>query len=64
MAEIIQFNKPTENDEAFVVCNCTPEGTPFLPIALTGEVAILSCLVCPDCESVLAVENGIIKWPE
>lgn len=54
-----QLHKVKPGDHAFMLCSCDNE-TPFDVLAIVGEQPIIAALVCPTCEQVLPVANGIV----
>lgn len=60
MADIINFPSPKVGGQCFMMCPCTPEGTPFNVIAIVDERPFISGLICPECEAHIDVNNGYI----
>lgn len=62
MGDIIDLHsKPRFGEQSFVMCDCTDDGTPMLPVVKHGAVTFIAMLVCPECEVEVPVVNGIVE---
>ena len=61
MSKIVNLHEGKNGEESFMLCPCTPEGTPFIVVAIVGESPIICSLVCPECETCIPVVNGIVR---
>nr|BBJ05186.1 hypothetical protein YBY_30350 [Marinobacter nauticus] len=51
-----------DGDQTFIICPCTEEGTPVIPVVIHGTSGpIIASLMCPDCDKVIPVVNGILQ---
>lgn len=63
MGEVVNLAEPKLGDTTFIQCNCTPEGVDFLVVVMASDRPLICGLVCPACETQLAVENGFVIPP-
>lgn len=65
MGRVVPLRPRRRGDLAFMRCACEPEGVDFLVVAVDAEAGpIVAALVCPACETELAVVNGIVQAPD
>lgn len=58
MNNVIELFPSKAGDLAFLTCDCKPEPTPFIVVALVGKPAIITALVCPECQKQVDVIDG------
>lgn len=65
MGEVVQFGAPKQNDTAFTMCACRPsDPVPYVALAIVHETHPIICgLLCPECEALVEVVNGIPLQP-
>lgn len=62
---VVPLHPPRRNEPAFMRCAREPEGVNFLVVAIDAKAGpIVSALVCPACETELAVVKGIVQAPD
>ncbi len=65
MSNIIDLNAPSNGEQTFMMCPCTPEGSPIIPVVIHDPKGpIITGLVCIECEESVGVVNGIIQIEE
>jgi hypothetical protein len=58
----LQAKRQGEGDVTFMLCPCTPDGTPPLPVVLhDAHGPLLIALMCPECENEIGVINGRLQ---
>lgn len=61
MGDVVDIGgSPKNGDNAFMLCGCTDEGTPMMAVVIVGESPFIACMVCPECEEEVAIENGYV----
>lgn len=58
----IQAKRQGEGEVTFVLCPCSAEGTqPLVVVLHDAKGAMISHLVCPECENEIAVLSGRLE---
>ena len=61
MAEVTSMYE-RNGEETFVMCPCQDDGTMVTPVVIHDPKGpIIVSLMCPECETVLPVDNGIVQ---
>ena len=59
--KVQSIHGPRDGDETWVMCPCSPNHPTVIPVVLHDpKGAIISSLVCTECEATTAVVNGIL----
>jgi len=57
---VVDLHKPRDGENSFVMCGCTEEGTPMIPLAIMSDAPFIAELPCLECQAEVPVNSGYI----